>query len=304
MSSASGTVSSRSKLRTYASFVRFEHTLFSLPLILAGIFSVPGSPLGASRWALIAVAAVGARTAAMALNRLIDRRLDALNPRTRSRELPSGAMRTSEAVALLIASLVAYLAACAALGPWYLRVSAVPLVVFATYPYLKRFTPLCHLGVGLALALAPLAGYAAAHPDLARPQAALWIAAFALAWVTGFDIIYATLDEEFDREHRLHSLVAWLGRERALRISGLLHRIAALLLVPAVIAILSYAPGGPTSNVNVLIGSLALLVAVAVLLSLEQRWAENVNLAFFKVNVWVGFAVLAMVMVARLAGGF
>jgi 4-hydroxybenzoate polyprenyltransferase len=304
MSSASGIAPPRSKVRTYASFVRFEHTLFSLPLILAGIFSVPGPALSASRWVLIAVAAVAARTAAMALNRLIDRRLDALNPRTRERELPSGRMKIAEAVVLLIASLAAYLAACAALGAWYVRVAAIPIVVFAVYPYLKRFTPLCHLGVGAALALAPLAGYAAAHPDLARPQVALWIAAFALAWVAGFDIIYATLDEEFDRAHGVHSLVAALGRVRALRVSGLLHRLAALLLAPAVVTILSSAPGGALAHTDALIGGFALLVAVAVLLSLEQRWAENVNLAFFKVNVWVGFVVLAMVLVARLGGGF
>src|SRR2546425_8856369 len=157
------------RVRTYASFVRFEHTLFSLPLILAGVFSAPGPALAASRWALIAVAAVAARTAAMGLNRLIDRRIDALNPRTWQRELPSGRMRSFEAWALLAASGAAYLAACAALGPWYLRVSPVPLLVFTIYPYLKRFTVLCHFGVGAALALAPLAGYAAAHPDLAHP---------------------------------------------------------------------------------------------------------------------------------------
>src|SRR5262249_19856787 len=143
------------------------HTLFSLPLILAGVFSAPGPALSLRRWALIAVAAVGARTAAMALNRLIDRRLDALNPRTRGRELPAGRMRTTEAWLLLGASGAAYLAACTALGRWYLEVAAVPLVVFTVYPYLKRWTPLCHVGVGAALALAPLAGFAAAHPDLA-----------------------------------------------------------------------------------------------------------------------------------------
>src|SRR5216117_1231888 len=130
-----------SRLRTYASFVRLEHTLFSLPLLLAGIFSARGPAMSAGRWGLIAIAAVGARTAAMALNRLIDRRLDALNPRTRTRELPSRRMRSFEAWALLAASGAAYVAACAALGPWYLRISPVPLVVFTIYPYLKRFTP-------------------------------------------------------------------------------------------------------------------------------------------------------------------
>src|SRR5215470_4993356 len=200
------------RLRTYASFVRLEHTLFSLPLIVAGVFSAQGPALPALRWALIAVAAVGARTAALALNRLIDRRIDALNPRTKTRELPAGRMRGAEAWTLLGVSIAAYLAACAALGPWFIRVSPVPLIAFAIYPYLKRFTPLCHFGVGFALALAPLAGYAAAHPDLAEPMPAVWLALFALLWVSGFDIIYSTLDEDFDRLHKIRSMVVWLGR--------------------------------------------------------------------------------------------
>src|SRR5262249_15945081 len=107
------------RLRPYASFVRFEHTLFSLPLILAGVFSAPGPAMGAARWALVAVAAVGARTAAMTLNRIIDRRLDALNPRTRTRELPAGRMTLREAFALLAVGTAVYLAACAALASWY-----------------------------------------------------------------------------------------------------------------------------------------------------------------------------------------
>jgi 4-hydroxybenzoate polyprenyltransferase len=304
MTSASAIPSPVSKLRTYGSFVRFEHTLFSLPLVLAGVFSSPGAGLGLTRWALIAIAAVGARTAAMAMNRLIDRRLDALNPRTRGRELPTGAIRTPEALMLLVASVAAYLAACATLGRWYLAVSPIPLAVFAIYPYLKRWTPFCHFGVGLALALAPLAGYAAAHPDLARPEVALWLALFALLWVSGFDIIYATLDESFDRESGVHSMVAWLGRERALKVSGFLHRAAALSLVPAVVSLLHLVPEGPFSKPVPAVASLLLLTGVAALLALEQRWAENVNLAFFKVNVWVGFAVLALVLVARSAAGF
>src|SRR6266545_4632050 len=109
MSAASMYPTVASRLRTYASFVRFEHSLFSLPLILAGVFSAPGPGMSAARWGLIVVAAVGARTAAMALNRLIDRRLDALNPRTRGRELPSGRMRVGEAWLLLGASVAAYL---------------------------------------------------------------------------------------------------------------------------------------------------------------------------------------------------
>ncbi len=301
----------RGRMRTYASFVRFEHTLFSLPLILAGIFSAPGRAMSVSRWALIAVAAVAARTAAMALNRLVDRRLDALNPRTRVRELPAGAMKLAEAVTLLLVSIAAYLAACALLGRWYLLVSPVPLAVFALYPYLKRFTPLCHFGVGVALALAPLAGFAAAHPDLGAIVPALWLAAFALLWVSGFDIIYATLDESFDREHHVHSMAAWLGRDRALRLSAVLHLAAFACLVGAALAVLRVATPQTVADVSGLGAAVAaqiatgILLAVAgVLLFLEQRWAENVNLAFFKVNVWVGAVVLAIVLAARSAGGF
>src|SRR5262249_20793971 len=156
MTTAQTATAGPGRLRTYASFVRFEHTLFSLPLILAGVFSSAGSTMSLRRWGLVPAAAVGPRTAAMTLNRVIDRRIDALNPRTRTRELPSGRMGLGEARALLVLSAAVYAAACAALGPWYLEVAAAPLAVFALYPYLKRWTPLCHAGVGLALALAPL----------------------------------------------------------------------------------------------------------------------------------------------------
>lgn len=289
------------RARTYASFVRFEHTLFSLPLVLAGIFSVPGRAMPPLRWLLVVLAAAGARTAAMAFNRLVDRRLDALNPRTRSRELPAGRMRVAEGWALFLVAVVVYALACAALGPWYLKVSLVPLAVFTGYPYLKRFTPLCHFGVGLALALAPLAGYAAAHPDLAEPGVALWLAGFALAWVAGFDIIYATLDEDFDRLHRICSMVSWLGRPRALRLSAALHVIAFGCLLGAAWSLIRPLGSVPAWTVPAVAGTLTLS---GVLLWLEQRWAEDVDLAFFKVNVLVGFSVLAMVLTARAATGY
>ena len=211
--------------------------------------------------------------------------------------------RGVEAWALLAVSGVAYLAACAALGPWYLKVAVVPLVVFTIYPYLKRFTPLCHFGVGVALALAPLAGYAAAHPDLAEAQPAFLLAAFALVWVSGFDIIYATLDEEFDRQHGVRSMVAWLGPVRALAVSAALHRVAQAALLLLVITQLG--AGGRTPWGLATLPAYSLWAGAAVLLELEQRWAEDVNLAFFKVNVWVGVLVLSMVLAARMAvGGF
>ena len=303
MATTTAPVAPLERLRTYASFVRFEHTLFSLPLVLAGAFSAPGPALSAGRWGIIALAAVGARSAAMALNRLIDRRLDSLNPRTMARELPAGRMRVTEAWLLLAVTVALYLGACAALGPWFFEVAAIPLVVFALYPYLKRFTPLCHFGVGAALALAPLAGYAAAHPDLSAPAPAIALAAFALFWVSGFDIIYATLDEDFDRRQRVHSLVAGLGRARALRVAGalhvsaLLHRGATLCLMGIGFTVLG---PGHVGTLWIRVATAALVAAAAALLYLEQRWAEDVNLAFFKVNVWVGSAVLLVVLLSRI----
>jgi 4-hydroxybenzoate polyprenyltransferase len=308
MSATANPVLPVARLRTYASFVRFEHTLFTLPLILAGIFSVAGPALSAGRWALVALAAVGARTTAMSLNRLIDRRLDALNPRTRTRELPSGRMRLAEAWGLLALALAVYVAAAWALDParlLYLKVAAIPVAVFTLYPYTKRFTPLCHFGVGAGMCLAPLAGYLAAHPDLTRPWPAVWLAAFTFFWGSGFDIIYSTLDEESDRAHGIRSMVTWLGREGALRVSALLHLLAfgsaaAAGLFAALGALPTHPPWGRATTAWLLM-SLALGVA-GVLLFLEQRWAEHVNLAFFKVNVWVSFFVLLMILASHVTG--
>lgn len=303
MTTAAAPVGPAARLRTWGSFVRFEHTLFSLPLILAGVFSAPGPAMSAARWLLIAVAAVGARTAAMSLNRIVDRRLDALNPRTKVRELPSGRMSLGEGLALLALSTAVYLTACWALDPatfFFLKMAPIPLVVFAGYPYLKRFTPFCHLGVGLGLALAPLAGWAAAHPDLAEPAGAVGLALFALCWVTGFDIIYATLDEDFDRAHGVRSMVVWLGRTQALGVSRVLHVAAWAALFTAAMALIH---AGAVRATAWGLATGVLLGFTAVLLYFEQRWAEDVNLAFFKVNIVVGAAVLLTVLSARLAGG-
>ncbi len=298
-------ISPVARLRAYASFVRFEHTLFTLPLILAGIFGAAGPAMSAGRWLLIALAAVSARTTAMTLNRLIDHRLDALNPRTRSRELPSGRMKLAEAWALLAGALAAYAVACWALDPvrlWYLKVAAIPVVVFAAYPYAKRFTPLCHFGVGAGMCLAPVAGYAAAHPDLAYPWPAVGLAAFTFFWGSGFDIIYSTLDEEADRANRVHSLVVRLGRERALRVSALLHLLAFASAALAGLAAASPAPpAGAVTPAGLTLMALPLAVA-GVLLFLEQHWAENVDLAFFKVNVWVSLFVLLMILASHVRG--
>jgi len=212
-------------------FAKVEHSVFSLPLLFAGAY------LGAKGWpslsvlALIAAAAIGARTLGMAMNRIFDRHLDALNPRTAGRELPSGRMSLITATAVALAGLALYLAACAALGPMCLKLSAIPVVPLMGYSLLKRFTSLCHFGIGLCLALAPLGAFVAATGEAAVSTEVLLLAAFTFFWISGFDIIYALLDIDSDRATGVHSLPAALGPKRAQIIAAAGHVLATAALV-------------------------------------------------------------------------
>ncbi|MFQ5744140.1 MAG: UbiA-like polyprenyltransferase [Acidobacteriota bacterium] len=276
-----------SRLRTWGSFVKFEHTLFSLPLLYAGaVLAAGGMP---SWWTILWIlgAGTGARTAALALNRIIDRHIDAANPRTADRELPRGAMKLSEALAVVTAGLLLYLISCAMLAPICLLLSPVPLAAFVIYPYLKRLTLLAHLGVGVALAFAPLGGYVAVTGSLREPAPALWLATFTLLWVAGFDIIYATLDQDFDRRAGIHSMPALLGRGAALRVAALFHMVAVASLVGLYVQALAG------------VVAVAGLVAIAGVLVAENRLAQRVNLAFFHLNIVVGFLVFGVVVAGK-----
>ena len=273
------------RLFTWASFVKFEHTLFSLPVLYAGaVLAARGMP---GWWAIgwILAAGTGARTAALGLNRIIDRRIDERNPRTAGRELPRGAIRLLEAWIIVGAGLVLYLLSCWMLWPICLLLAPVPLAVFVIYPYLKRVTPLAHLGVGTALAMAPLGGWVAVTGSVSDPSPVpvVWLASFTLLWVAGFDIIYATLDLEFDRGAGLHSLPAVVGRRPALTIAAFFHFLA----VAALVGLYSVALTGPAA--------IAAIVAVAIVFTAEHWLAEQVNLAFFHLNILVGFLVLTVV---------
>jgi 4-hydroxybenzoate polyprenyltransferase len=274
----------RSALLTYARFVKLEHTVFSLPLLYAGaVLAQRGLPPFRSML-LIALAGFGARVAALGLNRLIDREIDAENPRTRARELPSGAMSVAEGGGIVAAGLIAYVAAAWLIAPVLALLAPVPLAIFLVYPYLKRVTSWAHLGVGLGLAMAPLGGWLAITRSVNEPAPGLLLAAFTFFWVSGFDIIYATLDEEFDRRAGLHSLPSRLGRRGALRISAAFHA-AAFAALTLLVATALHTPL-----------AWMLLAVAGVLLFLEHRRADDVNLAFFKVNAALGFVVLGVVL--------
>lgn len=273
------------RIRTWGRFVRFEHTLFSLPLLFAGLALGAG---GMPSWRLLVLALVagtGARTAALALNRILDRRIDRANPRTAARELPSGDMSLGEAWSLAAVGAGVYGVAAWAIAPICLALAPIPLAVFVVYPLLKRVTPWCHLGVGLGLAMAPLGGWFAARLSFEDLGPALLLGGFTWGWVAGFDVIYATLDERFDRDHGVHSLPARYGPKTALAIARGLHALGWLCLAGLVAWRLAWLQAVP------------FVLATGALLAWEHARADDVDLAFFRINVAVGFVALAAVAV-------
>ena len=208
----------------YLEMVKFSHTVFALPFVLMGAFlAARGLPPPATlAWTV--VAAVGARTCAMAFNRLVDRHFDALNPRTATRALVVGTAAPWEAAALVGAGGAAFVLACRALNPLAAWLSPLMLMLLLGYSLAKRVTSASHLVLGSALALAPFGGWIAVRGEAASYPVALSLAV--LFWVAGFDTVYAALDEEVDRALGLHSLPARLGRAGALRCARLFHAIA------------------------------------------------------------------------------
>jgi 4-hydroxybenzoate polyprenyltransferase len=299
-------------LKKFINFVRIEHTLFTLPLIYSGVvLGMSGRP-DPSLLVLVLLAAVGARTAAFALNRIIDRNIDAQNPRTADRELPSGRMTVGQGYLVLALGCALYFTTAAAISTFCLLLSPIPLVVFMVYPYMKRFTILAHFGVGFGMSMAPLGGYFAAAQSFDNILPAVWLclftvfwfaispsfdnliapgllSLFTLFWGTGFDIIYATLDEEFDRKLDLRSFVSRFGREKALRWSAAFHLAAFSFLSMLFATTFRSWYASP------------FLLLTGVLLWVEQRKAADVDLAFFTINAWLGFVVFGMIIAGAVA---
>ncbi|MCG3185121.1 MAG: 4-hydroxybenzoate octaprenyltransferase [Planctomycetes bacterium] len=288
-------------IKTYASFVKLAHTVFALPFAMVGMLAAYAVPyelepgVGGAwegiriphylqpNWlvvALILVCMVGARSFAMAVNRILDRKIDALNPRTAVRELPSGAMTLTQAWVFALAMAVLYFGACFALSPVVFALSPIPIALMLLYPLTKRFTWFCHLVLGASLGLAPVGAWVAVR-GMALVKSGIsnrggewltpgwraelfgnevinnglgwaavteplpWLLGGAvLLWVAGFDVIYALQDDEFDREHRLKSIPARFGRRGALWISRALHAASAALFFAFVWVLLNPAPVG------------------------------------------------------------
>ncbi len=267
-------------LKNLSGFLRIEHTFFSLPVIFAGALLAAGGIFSARLFLLIVLAGTGARTVALALNRIFDRKIDRENPRTTQRELPSGRMNMGEALAVVAAGGLLYFVSAYLICPLVFLLSPLPLVAFTVYPLMKRFTSLCHFGVGLSLALGPLGGWLAVRCSLEEMLPAVVLSVFTFLWISGFDIIYATADEEFDRRRGIYSLVARFGRQRALLVSRISHLLSFACLV--LLYLLSFRT----------LFAFLLLLLCGYLLYREHGSFGKVDSAFFRTNILIGFAVL------------
>jgi len=279
----------------YANFVKLPHTVFALPFALVGmVVASYEQPVTWRVVILVVVAFTAARFVAMGFNRIADRRLDARNPRTRARELPSGRLTVSQAWAAVLFAMVVFLWAAWALNPFCAALAPVALIWVATYSYTKRFTALSHLWLGAALAIAPVGGYVAVTGAWSDPPWLLLVIALAVAcWVAGFDIFYALQDEAFDRGEGLHSLVVRLGKEWAIIVAKVLHgaAIAALMLF------------GKGAGLGVPY-FVAVALAVAVIAwehrQVQPRDLSKLNTAFFTANGIVSIVVFLGALVDRI----
>ena len=272
------------RLGTYAAFVRISHSVFALPFALTGaLLASRQVPLTWERMAWIVVAMVGARSAAMGFNRLVDARFDRLNPRTAGRELPAGRMSRREAVAFVAVASAVFVWAAYRLGPLCLALSPVALAIVFWYSLAKRYTWSTQAFLGLAMAVAPVGGWLAAG---GRGGWEPWLLAVAIgSWVGGFDVLYACQDLDFDRTHGLQSIPQRFGVRTSLAISRGLH----VVTVAALTSIAWVAPLGPIY--------LAGVAGVAALLAFEQSLVSAADLSrvkmAFDLNGWVGILYLA-----------
>jgi 4-hydroxybenzoate polyprenyltransferase len=265
----------QSAIRNYLELVKFSHTIFALPFALAAmLIAANGWPrLEIVFWILVAM--VAARTAAMGFNRIVDRKIDALNPRTRNREIPSGKVSVRQAIVLVAVSAAIFVFAAGMLNDLAFWLAVPTLGVLFFYSFCKRFTSLSHFVLGLCLGIAPIGAWVAVRERIDFAPVALGAAV--MLWVAGFDVIYATMDDEFDRKVGLRSLVQKLGIPRALWAARLLHLgFITLLCLFGVLAQLGV----------LFFGAVALIAAFLIYEHAIVRPDDlrRVNAAFFTVN--------------------
>jgi 4-hydroxybenzoate polyprenyltransferase len=288
-----------------ANFVKLPHTVFAMPFALVGvIFATATHRLTPETVGWVLLAFTSARFAAMGFNRVVDRDVDAANPRTAMRELPQGTLSLNQARVSVFVAAALFVVASWQLNPLCLALSPVALLWVLGYSYTKRFTRWSHLWLGLGLSIAPVGGYLAVTGAWSSPWWMLGVLALAVvAWTGGFDILYALQDVEFDRRHGLHSIPSSVGVPRAILLARMLHVAAVGFLALVVL-------GNPLSamatgaRVDVILW--AGVAAVAAMLTWEHRLVKaddlsRVDAAFFTMNGIISMTFLAAVLVARLA---
>jgi 4-hydroxybenzoate polyprenyltransferase len=282
--------------RIYLEMIKVEHSIFALPFAMIGMmwgtrYELHTAWPGGRVFGLIVVAMVSCRSAAMAFNRIADRDIDAINPRTKMRAIPAGLLKLRQVNLFFYGSCAIFFGACALLNPLALILSPIALGVTLFYSLTKRFTPLCHFVLGISLGIAPSAAWIASTGKLALPILPITLAV--IFWTAGFDIIYALQDDDFDREHGLRSLPQTLGRSRALTVSRLCHLAAIAMLGTGGIMV----HAGPVWFVGV--------VFAAALLGYEQSLVKpddlsKVNMAFFTLNGFVSLGMFGFALIDQL----
>jgi 4-hydroxybenzoate polyprenyltransferase len=273
------------KLRTTLEMIKFEHTLFALPFAFLGaILAADGLP---TWWQIlwITVAMVGARSAAMTFNRIVDRDIDARNPRTASRELPTGKLSVGFAWVFLYVSIGAFLIASYLLNWLTFALSPIALLVILGYSYAKRFTAFAHVLLGLALAISPSAAWIAVRGSL-NDEVPILLSLLVLMWTSGFDVLYACQDHEFDRQAGLRSIPARFGIRNSLWIARLFHLQAFLVLL-----LLYLAAGMPLLAFVGVVATGVLLIYQHTLVRADDL--SRMNAAFFTTNAFVSVILLA-----------
>ena len=274
-------------LRVYLEMIKFEHSIFALPFAMIGMMwgskAAYGTPWpGPATFILIVVAMVSARSAAMAYNRIADRDIDAINPRTKMRAIPAGLLGMKQVNLFFFASCAIFLLAAAMLNTLALMLSPVALGTVLFYSHTKRFSPLSHFFLGLSLGVAPAAAWIATTGKLAWPIVA--VTGAVMFWTAGFDIIYSLQDEEFDREHKLRSLPETLGKKRALAVSRACHIAALSFLIWGGMLV----GGGLVYFIGVAFAACLLIYEQSLV---KPEDLSKVNLAFFTLNGFVSLGV-------------
>ncbi|HIJ82216.1 MAG TPA: 4-hydroxybenzoate octaprenyltransferase [Desulfuromonadales bacterium] len=272
------------KITVFLEMIKFSHTIFALPFALTGALLAASGLPGLHQLLWIVVAMVGARTAAMGLNRLIDADIDARNPRTAGRAIPAGLIGKGVTLVFIVASLALLLVAATRLNPLCLKLAPLAVFFLVLYSYCKRFTALAHVVLGICLAAAPIGAWVAIRGTV--EAAALLLGGIVLFWVAGFDILYALQDMEFDRSAGLHSIPVTMGINGSLWAARLFH-LAMLALMVALLMVQHL--GG---------FFIAGIVAATAMLGYEHWLLKDGDLtkmdaAFFNMNGYISVAILA-----------